>query len=83
METQNRKYKLPNGNSLSEDLPRIQKGFTQVDKDVTQLHEKIEKGLTDLKEETTSSNKTMLAMIGNLSLMNLERTQKIKVGVEI
>jgi len=83
MFTENREYQLPNGVSLDEDLPRIQEGFKQVDKDVTLLYEKVEKGLNKLKEETASSQRRVVAMFGNLSLMNLENSQKIRIGVQI
>jgi hypothetical protein len=83
VETENRKYPLPTGASLDEDLPRIQDGFKQVDKDVTLLHENLGKGLSKLKEETMSYQSRVVAMFGNLSLMNLERTQKIIIGVQV
>jgi hypothetical protein len=83
MITKNRKYALPNGVSLDEDLPRIQNGFKQIDKDVTLLHEKVDKGLYELKKEATSSQSRMIALIGNLALVNFERTQKIIIGVQV
>jgi len=83
MVTEDREYKLPRGVSLDEDLPRIQEGFRQVDKDVTLLYKKVEDGLTKLKEETASSEGRIIAMFGNLSLKILETSQKIRIGVQI
>ena len=70
METKNRNYPLPNGASLSEDLPRIQEAFRKIDEDVDGIYMDFQKKLH-----------IQTVRLGNLILFNLSRTQKIKIGV--
>lgn len=81
-QTVNRKYYLPTG-QLEDDFGNFTENFKKIDEDVTELHQKVEEEKTDLKNELRAEMSESLALMANLSLYALERTQKIKIGVEI
>ena len=80
--TANRDYKKVTG-QLEDDFIRINETFEKIDADVHELHEKIEENNNQTRDELRAEQKESVAMLGNLSLYALERTQKIKIGVEI
>ena len=80
--TLNREYELPTG-ELENDFTRITETFKKIDADVHELHGKVEESETNLKKELRDEMVESFAMMGNLSLYNLEKTQNIKIGVEI
>ncbi len=80
--TQNKKYPKPLGD-LSIDIKRIDKSFDMIDEDITSLNKQIPKDIATLKQELTTEHDESIAMLGNLSLQNMERTQSIKIGVRV
>ena len=80
--TLNRNYKKPTG-QLEDDFTRITETFDKIDADVQELHEKVEESEENLKKELRDEMVESFAMMGNLSLYSLEKTQNIKIGVEI
>lgn len=80
--TVNRNYKKVTG-QLEDDFNRINETFESIDADVHELHEKIDENSNQARGELRAEQQESVAMLGNLSLYTLERTQKIKIGVEI
>lgn len=80
--TINREYVLPTG-QLEDDFEIITDNFKKIDTDVQELHTKLENSETDLKKELKDEMSESFALMANLSLYNLERTQKIRIGVEV
>ena len=80
--TANRDYKKVTG-QLEDDFIRINETFEKIDADVHELHEKVNRDTREAKDELRAEQQESMAMLGNLSLYALERTQKIKIGVEI
>jgi len=80
-QTKNRKYPLIKGHWLDDDIPVLIKAFLEIDEDVEGIDEKITTGLKNLKNEMNESIEEAKALSGNLSLLALEKSQKIKIGV--
>jgi len=80
--TLNREYELPTG-QLEDDFNIIIETFKKIDADVQELHRKVEESEENLKKELRDEMVESFAMMGNLSLYSLEKTQNIKIGVEI
>lgn len=80
--TQYRKYKKMTG-ELEDDFDHINETIEKIDEDVSNLHKKVEEKNDKTKEALRAEQQESVAMLGNLSLYALERTQKIKIGVEI
>ena len=82
MQTTNRGYKKPIG-QLEEDIGRIDESFEMIDRDVHALHLKLEEENHLLKQMLQNEEHESVSFLGNLSLLNMEQTQNIKIGVEI
>ena len=80
--TINRNYHLPTG-QLETDFDNFVENFQKIDEDVTELHQKVEDEKSNVKNELKAEMTESFALMANLSLYALERTQKIKIGVEI
>ena len=67
---------------LETDLPILKENFYLIEKIVTELHEKTKKVQTDLTSLLHAREDDSVMLLGNMSLYNLEHTQKIKIGVK-
>lgn len=78
-----RGYTLPKGDWLDEDIGRIRDGFNNIDEDIQKTEERFEGMLEKFSLEMQQKLEESIFMNGNLSLLALERTQKIKIGVMV
>ena len=67
---------------LETDIGKISKNFIIVEQVVFQLHKKIETFKTDITSRFNKKSKKTTMMFGNMTLYNLEKSQKVKVGVK-